>query len=199
MKNRKALALTLLLTPLMMSATPSSAETDNQFNNLKTEAKGQTKAFATDLKSVLKQGMKASGPEGAIALCNTQAPAITSKHNSDEWTITRTSLKVRNPSNKPDARLEKILNDFEVRKTNGEEVKSMAHAEVIGDTFYFTKAIPTAPVCEKCHGTNINEKTLSVIDKLYPDDKARGFKAGDIRGAFVLSKKIKGKKITNQK
>lgn len=181
-----ALSCLLLVAPAI-KAEPSK----QQINILKAEAKSQIKAFAGDLKSVLKQGMKSSGPEGAIALCNTQAPAITAKHSLGEWTISRTSLKVRNQNNQPDQRLEKILMSFEKRKASGEKVKSMAHAEVIGNTFFFTKAIPTAPVCESCHGLEINHKTLNVIDKLYPNDKARGFKAGDIRGAFVLSKKIK--------
>ena len=48
------------------------------------------------------------------------------------------------------------------------------------------KAIPTGEVCLTCHGSNIKASLQIRINELYPDDKAYGFKIGDIRGAFFV-------------
>ena len=52
------------------------------------------------------------------------------------------------------------------------------------------KAIPTADLCLACHGESINPDIAAAIDEAYPEDQARGFKSGDIRGAFSLSKPL---------
>jgi hypothetical protein len=40
--------------------------------------------------------------------------------------------------------------------------------------------------CLKCHGTDIDPAVAAKLDALYPKDMARGYKAGDVRGAFTL-------------
>lgn len=49
------------------------------------------------------------------------------------------------------------------------------------------KAIPTAALCVKCHGETIDPEVEAKLKALYPNDQARGFKEGDLRGAFTLS------------
>ena len=49
------------------------------------------------------------------------------------------------------------------------------------------KAIPTGELCLVCHGTQIAPQVLEKLDALYPRDEARGFSAGDIRGAFTIT------------
>ena len=56
--------------------------------------------------------------------------------------------------------------------------------------FRYMKAIPTGDVCLSCHGSNINEPVANKINSLYPDDKAKGFSKGDIRGAFTIIQDI---------
>ena len=46
------------------------------------------------------------------------------------------------------------------------------------------------PPCLQCHGTpnqDIAPETLAAIQKLYPDDKATGFKLGDLRGLWRVT------------
>ena len=50
------------------------------------------------------------------------------------------------------------------------------------------KAIPTGEVCLACHGKDINPDVASALDAAYPQDQARGYALGDIRGAFSVSK-----------
>jgi hypothetical protein len=52
------------------------------------------------------------------------------------------------------------------------------------------KAIPTGEVCLACHGSDITPEVAAAIDERYPDDMARGYSLGDVRGAFSLSKPL---------
>ena len=94
-------------------------------------------------------------------------------------------------SNAADTWETKVLNEFEARKVKGEKVKPMAYFEAVNKngkkTFRFMKAIPTGQVCLKCHGDNIAPAIKAKLQKLYPNDKATGYKLGDIRGAFTIT------------
>lgn len=172
--------------------TSNLAVADAELKQRAMKSKQVVKEFMGQLKGELKGAMKAGGPLNAIDVCNKRAPeiaeALSSKYG---WSIARTSLKTRNASNKPDAWEEKVLQEFEQRKSNGEAVKPMAFFESVGEgsekQFRFMKAIPTGEVCLKCHGQNIPEQVKAGIDKLYPEDQATGFSKGDIRGAFTIT------------
>ena len=84
-----------------------------------------------------------------------------------------------------------MLEQFEERQANGEDPQLMVYTEVVEDNgtknYRFMKAIPTGPVCLACHGDKIDAAVEARIQELYPEDRARGFKAGDIRGAFTIT------------
>ena len=171
-----------------------SAETAQDPNAA--EAKAIVKEFFTDLKGELQGAIKEGGPVSAIAVCQKRAPAIAQELSEKTgWEVGRTSLRLRNPAlNAPDNWEKHVLLKFEERKAAGEDVDSMAYAEVVetasGKRYRFMKAIPTGEICLACHGESISPDIAAAIDKIYPDDEARGFKLGDIRGAFTLSKPL---------
>ena len=72
----------------------------------------------------------------------------------------------------------------------GPTPKTLDHAEIVaGDghrNFRYMKAIITQEVCTTCHGSSIAPEIVAQLDALYPVDQARGFAAGDIRGAFTI-------------
>ena len=160
-----------------------------------TEARGLVKEFFTSLKGQLQAAMKAGGPVAAIPVCNVQAPAIARNlaYNSG-WEVGRTSLKLRNPANRPDPWERAVLEQFETRKAAGEAADKMEFSEVVDaegvKTFRYMKAIPTGDVCLKCHGTEIDSEVQSQLLRYYPGDQATGYALGDIRGAFTLSKPL---------
>lgn len=165
----------------------------------KSEAQKITGAFFEELKGELVKGMKSGGPVAAIEVCNVLAPAIAMKHGEKSgWDVARTSLKLRNPSNAPDAWEAEVLRQFEQRRANGESPDTLAFAEVVdegGDRYYrFMKGIVMPPVdkmpCLKCHGEDLDSQVAAKLDELYPQDQARGYKAGQVRGAFTLKKKL---------
>ncbi len=160
------------------------------------QARGIVKNFATALQGELQAGLQAGGPTNAITVCKDKAPAIArSEQQKSGWTdVGRTSLKLRNPANKPDAWELAVLNKFEQRKAAGEDPTKIEYSEIVEaggkKTFRYMKAIPTQEVCLACHGEKIDKATAAKLAKLYPQDKARGFKVGDLRGAFTLSKDL---------
>jgi hypothetical protein len=177
----------------ILATTTLSAETAPNPNVQ--EAKGIVKEFATTLQGELQAAMKDGGPTTAIAVCQDRAPAIAADLSERfGWEVGRTSLKTRNSDNAPDAWEQKVLADFDARRAAGEDVQPMAYAAIIKtddvETFRFMKAIPTGEICLACHGSEITPEVAASIDERYPDDMARGYSLGDVRGAFSLSKPL---------
>jgi len=159
------------------------------------EARQVIKTFFSRLKGELQKAMKAGGPVHAIEVCNEKAPKIADQVSAETgWYVARTSLKNRAPTNSPLPWEKKVLKEFEARKAAGADVKSLDYHDVVEEegqkVFRYMKAIPTGKICLKCHGAELDPKVAAKLDELYPSDRARGFKVGDIRGAFVLKKKL---------
>ncbi len=186
MRNRTR-KVAIMLAGLSAISAVSAVEIDRRI----TESRMAVKSFATQLKSELVGAMKSDGPVKAIGVCHMKAPEIAkSVSHAKGWTIGRTSLKTRNPDNAPDTWEKAVLLKFEQRKAQGESVRKMEYSAVVNHDgrkeFRYMKAIPTGEVCLVCHGDNIAPGVISKLDVLYPHDRARGFKKGDIRGAFTI-------------
>jgi len=180
-----ALAVTAVL------ASTTSIAADNTEQRI-AESRATIKAFGMKLKGELKAAMKAGGPVNAIKVCNQVAPVIASDISMEKgWDVARTSLKTRNTANNPDAWETTVMESFEKRKATGEPVEKLEFSAIVevggNKTFRYMKAIPTGEVCLKCHGTSMDPKIAAKLDSLYPDDQARGFNKGDIRGAFTIT------------
>ncbi len=187
-----------MLTIALLCTTPASmvmAEQDDMQKRA-AESKAVVKAFMGELKGELGKAMKAGGPIQAIKVCNKVAPSIAQAQSEKTgWEVGRTSLKLRNPNNAPDEWETMVLKKFEERAAAGESPANMVHFEVVeqNDTkaFRFMKAIGMPPLekapCLKCHGENIDANLVAKLDELYPNDQARGYKPGMIRGAFTIT------------
>jgi len=154
------------------------------------------KQFMGNLKGELMAAMKAGGPINAVKVCNVKAKVITQNESEkNNMKVGRTSLKLRSAANTPDTWETKVLQDFEKRKAAGEPVKPMEYAEVVNNNgvkqFRYMKAIPVAKPCLNCHGEKVKKEVLNKISTLYPTDKATGYKLGDVRGAFTITKNLK--------
>jgi hypothetical protein len=51
----------------------------------------------------------------------------------------------------------------------------------------YMRAIVTDGVCLACHGASLAPEVAAAIDERYPEDEARGFAPGDLRGAFTIT------------
>ncbi|OOG24554.1 hypothetical protein B1C78_08610 [Thioalkalivibrio denitrificans] len=175
---------------LAMIATPVAAE---ELSDRLAASRAAIQEFAQSLQGELQAAMQAGGPPQAIQVCSERAPeiadSISQKHG---LAISRTSLKIRNPANSPDAWEREVLESFDARRAAGE---NPAHIEkqavyIRGDQkeYRFMKAIPTGEVCLNCHGAQVAPPVEGALKRLYPDDAARGYNVGDLRGAFVVRK-----------
>ncbi|MCW9035905.1 MAG: DUF3365 domain-containing protein [Alphaproteobacteria bacterium] len=160
------------------------------------ESRAAVKGFFGALKSQLVAGLEAGGPVNAIGTCNTAAPGIAAETSKKAgWSVARTSLKLRNQKNAPDAWEKAVLETFDKRRAAGEDPMQMEFSEVTTvdgkKAFRYMKAIPTAAKpCLACHGSKIKPEVIAKLDQLYPGDMARGYKPGDIRGAFTITQPI---------
>ncbi|NCA68885.1 MAG: DUF3365 domain-containing protein [Sphingobacteriia bacterium] len=191
----RIIPLTAAATMLAVATLATASEVDAPDPNL-VEARSIVQEFATTLTGELKEAVQQGGPVNAIKVCQERAPAIAADLSERTgWTVGRTSLKTRNlDRNSPDDWEAGVLADFDKRQAAGEDVKPMAHAEVIetadGSVFRFMKAIPTADLCLACHGSDLTDDVAAALDERYPGDLARGYQAGQVRGAFSLTKPL---------
>ena len=192
-KNLKSLATLAICLSFGLSGSVHAGD-DNA--ELKAEARTIIKSFGMSLKSELIGAMKSGGPVKAMGVCNTKAQDITADASEkSKWHVARTSLKLRNPANEPDAWELKVLEDFEKKRAAGADPKTLEFSQITTyddkKSFRFMKAIPTGGPCLACHGgSGVKPEVEALIKDLYPTDKARGFKAGDLRGAFSLAKPL---------
>ena len=87
-----------------------------------------------------------------------------------------------------------MLRDFEARVAAGEAMAGMEHAAVVdrdGKTaLHYMKAIPVKQLCTVCHGTRVDPGLAAAIRARYPEDRATGFRVGELRGAFTLTRPL---------
>jgi hypothetical protein len=169
----------------------------DQQSDMHTEAaaaKAAIMELAAALQSELKAAMQTGGPVAAIGVCNTQAMPITQKVATEQGLhLGRVSLNNRNPANLPNEWQTAVLKDFERKQAEGKDISSLAWSETVNvdgeQEFRFMKAIPTSAICLSCHGTELSPEVSQVLTGLYPMDRATGYHEGDIRGAFVATRK----------
>lgn len=155
-------------------------------------ARAASKTLAEALQAQLGAAIKAGGFASAVTACNIIAPAVTQEAvEKSGIVVRRTALKVRNPTNAPDAFERKILERFRDAITGGADPATLEHAETVTENgrtaFRYMKAIPTAATpCLGCHGSNIQPEVKQEIIRLYPADAATGFSEGELRGAFSV-------------
>ncbi|PCO04327.1 DUF3365 domain-containing protein [Microbulbifer flavimaris] len=161
------------------------------------QARQASLALGKTLKQELVSAMKRGGPVEAISVCNLKAMPLTEQISTETgWQVARTSLKVRNPANSPDDWERHQLQQFQARLDAGESMASLEAATTEqrdGKSVQrFMKAIPVQGPCLVCHGTELAPAVAQKLDSLYPNDQARGYQLGELRGAFTLERVISG-------
>ena len=136
-----------------------------------------------------------SGAEKAIDVCHLKALPLTGEILSGMPRITgvkRTSLKLRNPANAPDAaerlalaRVEKdiakgVLPKVLVQRIDGEGQKP---------EWRVYRPVGVAQQCVTCHGTreSMSPDLLARLTERYPADQATGYLVGQWRGLIRVS------------
>lgn len=183
-------ALTIATVLSVLTAPTLAQPTTQPTDEMVAEARSMVKAFSGSLKQALQGAIKEGGLTNGISVCNTVAPEIAASNSNEKWTISRTSLKVRNPDNKPTDWQELQLQAMEKQPVrNGQPVEVWQVSEASGQPeFRYMSAIPTQKLCLGCHGKSIDPQVKARLGELYPEDRATGFSEGDLRGAFVVTR-----------
>jgi hypothetical protein len=193
MKNFMS-ALALLISLTLLSCAEKKAElSEVQVIGMRTTAM----EFMKDLKSVLISQIQSNGVLQAVAVCSDTAQVLTNNFGVQRGVyIKRVSLKNRNSNNFPDEFEKKLLSKFELLNQNKELTSETEHAEIVqeGEFKYlrYLKPILVQAECLNCHGseTEIMPEVKQLIAQEYSNDKAVGYKIGDLRGAVSLKKVI---------
>lgn len=194
--KRQRVKLITIGTMTLLASLSANAQSLSEQQQLELEANQKIAEFSQALKGQLQAAIKQGGLPAGVSVCQSVAPSIAVQNSTDGWVLKRTSLRMRNSNNSPDAWELAQLNQFEqikaasVPQTHTPIVASEYVAKGDTTTFRYMKAIPTQELCLGCHGSNITPELSTLIKQAYPDDKAINFELGDIRGAFSLQKVI---------
>jgi hypothetical protein len=159
------------------------ARADDRLERSRAIAAGFQQALGAKLQSALASG----GPMKAIEVCREQAPAIAARASAESGAaVGRTALRLRNPASRPDAAATAVLEDFRDRVAAGAQMP-VEHFEAHADgSARYLSAIVLQPPCATCHGTVLAAGVAEAIAAHYPDDRATGFRVGELRGAFII-------------
>jgi hypothetical protein len=155
------------------------------------EARVATRELSDQIRGLLMAELKGGGFEGAVAVCATKAQARTADYRRTFGNeIRRVSLRRRNPANEPDAYERRVLESFDRLPMDARPAAE--HWEVVrdggGESLRYLKPLVANAMCLTCHGekASIPAPVLETVRRKYPDDRATGFAAGDVRGAVSV-------------
>lgn len=153
------------------------------------QSRALSRRLGEELKVALTSAMEEGGPISAITVCRDRAPAIAARLSAESGArVGRTALAVRNPANAADELDHAVLESFARSLADGGAEGPLEAAFWMsrgGATERrYLRAIVTEAVCVTCHGAEIAPDLASAIAREYPQDAARGFVPGQLRGAF---------------
>ncbi len=130
--------------------------------------------------------VKSKGTSNALSFCNTKAIHLTDSmatvHNA---IITRVSDKPRNPNNQANEEELAYIETFKTSLIPGQPFEPIIKKQNGKVHFYYP--IVTNKMCLQCHGKpneQITPEVMTAIDKLYPEDKAKGYDVDQVRGIW---------------
>ena len=163
------------------------------------QAKKVSQDLVQTLGGQLKAALKSGGPVAAVSVCQSMAMPLT-KATSDKHktlTISRVTLKPRNPVNAGDAVDRRVLKHFQKlskasQGKDGEGELPVFHLTTAADgvTERYYQPLMIAEACLKCHGSadTFAPELTDLLNKSYPKDKATGYKLGDFRGLLKVER-----------
>lgn len=165
---------------------------DPQVATALAEARAAADLLTGSIRRALFRHMGSGGPVAAVSACADSASAISAAvERSSGVVLRRVSLKVRNAANAPDSLETAILNRWAAEAAGGisPDTTGVWTLRVNGgvEVLHFMKPLFIQAPCLTCHGNpqRIAPDVRTVLRKRYPEDRAVGYKAGEIRGAVV--------------
>ncbi|MCU0864554.1 MAG: DUF3365 domain-containing protein [Planctomycetes bacterium] len=136
-------------------------------------------ALAQRLLGELTKAIDTHGTRAAISVCKVRAPELAAEVAAEHGVrLGRTSHRLRSPDNRPPGWAKTALGGDDAPKF---------FAGPAGE-FGVLQPILLQPMCVQCHGQpdQLAEGVTEALQRLYPDDRATGFAAGERRGWFWI-------------
>lgn len=147
-------------------------------------------ALVQKLGGELKIQMQAGGPIAALHFCSQNALNLTDQLAKESGTsIKRVSTKNRNPVNAASSEEQAVLSQWQAMLNRGETLPAYKLVKLSnGQSAYYKPILINNETCLKCHGGVTEGSPLGkALQESYPDDKATGYKMGDLRGMVSVS------------
>ena len=162
------------------------------------ESRALAKTLQGQLAPLLMKEINERGPDAAIGVCTTIAPAVASDLSRRNGVkVSRVSLRPRNPVlGTPDAWEQRVLAEFDRRAAAGEKPDAIEFGEVVaepaGPSWRYMKALPVLQLCTQCHGPPdaLAPAVKARLQADYPHDKATGYGVGQLRGAVTVKRPL---------
>lgn len=132
----------------------------------------------------LMQALSKGKLEGAVSACSEEAQALTAQVASEQGLeLGRTSHRLRNPKNAP---REWVKPWLEAWADKPAQTLKPVVVDLGEERIGLLRPIPMAGLCSGCHGPSesLSPEVKTLLAQAYPEDKAVGFKPGELRGVF---------------
>lgn len=157
----------------------------------RTQAQAVVTDAAATLTAALTKAMGEGGVPGALRFCSENASGVTESitRRHPGLAVQRVSAKNRNPANAAGPAELEVLATFAGSLTKGRPPQPVVREES-GQKVFYAPILLGNPLCLQCHGNpgqDIAAENAAIIRQLYPEDKATGFRQGDLRGMWRVA------------
>ena len=185
----RRMLLTVLLTVLLAPRPVAAQATAAQANGLPADALGRAvveierlDALRSTLAATFAQTGAPADKQAFTTVCAPVGRAMKESAVSNSWQARQIAVKYRNVANAADAEGVRALAMF----ARDSALRSMTlHTTINGirGTRYLRR-ITVESSCLLCHGAKTSRPAFVATE--YPNDRAYGFRAGDLRGAYSV-------------
>lgn len=186
-------ALLGLLLPFSATASPPGPAGDDTVAAARARADATATLLLQTLLGELSAAVAEGGATKAVETCHDAAQALTQRLGEAQGvSIRRTALRTRNAANEPDAFERAWLLAAEAALAEGRPAEATAEVVEVGgggrELRLLRPIVFPGGVCSQCHGTaeEISAEVRALLAERYPDDRAIGFRKGDLRGAVSV-------------
>ena len=168
----------------------STSESSEDVSDFLKRGTGIKDIFQKTLFEHLSKAIADSGVSYALNYCNLHAlPLTDSIANLHNVRLQRVSHKPRNQKNSASAEEMLLIESYSAQNEKGEQLQPVV--KPVNNSFvYYAPIKIISPLCLNCHGIpekDIAPENFILINMLYPQDKATGFKMNDLRGLWKIS------------
>jgi hypothetical protein len=168
--------IVIALAPLIAIAAAGDARADEA---IRARATTLLEPFKQALQQSLVQGL-ARGPVAAVESCHVEAAGLARAHAQDGILMGRSSHRLRNPKNAAPDWVQPILDRYVSEPLD----RRPSTVSLRDGRSGYVEPILLKPLCVTCHGETLAPALAERIAELYPEDRATGFRPGELRGVF---------------